>query len=174
MIAERSSYFIYMQRIEELTFQLQDINTNLETVDFIAHIKKIIPTSCLPSLQQLSLSTIVDHHFSDLYLIREKINRTIDLVLCQAPHLDPRIPEYGAAALQAERGGKHIFNSPVVLTPLRTVSTTSGKAIQNASEHLPGQETPPGKPSGTFPTFKEILPRKNFVVTEISHPEPFF
>ena len=139
MIAERSSYLVYIQRIEALTLQLQGIESDLkESANFITYINDIIPVIGLPSLQQLSLSTIIDHHLEDLLLIREKINRTIDLVLCQAPHLDPRTQAYRAAALQAERGGKHIFNSPVVLTPLRTVATTSGKAIQNASEHLPG------------------------------------
>ena len=95
MIAERSSYLVYIQRIEALTLQLQDIKSDLrESVAFISHIKDIIPVIGLPSLQQLSLSTIIDHHSGDLLLIREKIDRTVDLVLCQAPHLDPRIPEY--------------------------------------------------------------------------------
>ena len=51
MIAERSSYLVYIQRIEALTLQLQDIKTDLkETVDFIAHIKEIIPYTGLPSI----------------------------------------------------------------------------------------------------------------------------
>ena len=112
MIAERSSYLVYIQRIEALTLQLQDIKTDLkETVDFIAHIKKIIPTIGLPSLQQLSLGTIVYHHSNDLYLIREKINRTINLVLCQTPYLDPHTPSYKIHSLRAERGGRGIFDT---------------------------------------------------------------
>ena len=83
MIAERSSYLVYIQRIEALTLQLQDIKSDLrESVAFIAHIKDIIPVIGLPSLQQLSLSTVINHHSEDLLLVREKINRTIDLVLC--------------------------------------------------------------------------------------------
>jgi hypothetical protein len=83
MIAERSSYLVYIQRIEALTFQLQNIKSDLkESVDFIAHINDIIPVIGLPSLQQLSLSMVIDHHSGDLLLIMEKINRITNLVLC--------------------------------------------------------------------------------------------
>ena len=102
MIAERSNYLVYIKHIEVLILQHQDIKSDQKrTVDFITHIKDIIPVIGLPSLQQLSLNTVTDHHSEDLLLIRENINRTIDLVLCQAPPLDPRTEAYKTHSLQA-------------------------------------------------------------------------
>ena len=124
MIAESSIYLVYIQRIEALTLQLQDIKSDLkETVDLIAHISDITPDIGLPSLQQITLNIIIKHHSEDLLVIREKINRTIDLVLYQVPHLDPRIPSYCTHSLQAEIGRKQVFNTPVVLTLLKTLET---------------------------------------------------
>ena len=100
MIAERSRYLVYTQRIEALTLQLPDIKSDLKgTLDFITSIKDIIPVISLPSLQQLSLNTVIDQHSEDLLLIREKMNRTIDLVLYQVPHLDPRTLAYKTHSL---------------------------------------------------------------------------
>ena len=124
MIAESSIYLVYIQRIEALTLQLQDIKSDIkETVDVIAHIKDITPDICLPSLQQLMLNTIIRHHSEDLLVIREKINRTIDLILYQVPHLDPRTPSYCTHSLQAKIVRKQVFNTPVILTLLKTLET---------------------------------------------------
>ena len=124
MIAESSIYLVYIQRIEALTLQLQDIKSDLkETVDLIAHISDITPDVGLPSLQQITLNIIIKHHSEDVLVIREKINRTIDLVLYQVPHLDPCTPSYCTHSLQAEIGRKQVFNTPVVLTLLKTLET---------------------------------------------------
>ena len=107
---EDESYLIYIQRIEALTLQLQDIKTSLkDTISFINQVKERTPDTHFETLQQLSLSAIIDKHVADLDLTNQKVDRVIDLVLCQAPHLDPTSEEYKKHSEVAQLGSKHQF-----------------------------------------------------------------
>ena len=70
MSFENESYHIYIQRIEALTLQLQDINHSLrDTINFIDSVKDRTLNTRFKTLQQLTLSTIINKHVSDLNLI---------------------------------------------------------------------------------------------------------
>ena len=174
---ENESYHIYIQRIEALTLQLQDIKSSLkDTISFITQIKERTPNTHFQTLQQLSLSAIIDQHVQDLHLTNQKVDRVIDLVLCQAPHLDPTSEEYKKHVEVASLGGRHSFGTPVVLTKLSTYTLPcGGRRIQNPSEHLP----PSGnvKP-GNYHPYPLLNPEHLPIVSRfrviIPHPEPKF
>ena len=90
MIFEKESYNIYIQRIEALTLHLHHIKYSLrDTITFINSIKDCTPNTQFKTLQQLTLSAIIDTHVGGLNLTNQKVDRVIDLVCCQAPHVDP-------------------------------------------------------------------------------------
>jgi hypothetical protein len=73
---EQESYHIYIQRIEALTLQLQDIKYSLrDTISFINKIKERTPDTHFETLQQLTLSALIDKHVQDLALTNQKLNR---------------------------------------------------------------------------------------------------
>jgi hypothetical protein len=122
------------------------------------------------------LSAIIDKHVADLNLTNQKVDRVIDLVLCQAPHVDPTSEEYKKHTEVAQLGGKHVFGTPVVLTKLSTYTLPcGGRRIENPSEHLPptGNVAP-----GNFHPYPLLNPEHLTIVTsfkiDIPHPEPRF
>jgi hypothetical protein len=174
---EQESYHIYIQRIEALTLQLQDIKSSLkDTISFINQVKERTPNTHFQTLQQLTLSAIIDKHVADLNLTNQKVDRVIDLVLCQAPHVDPTSEEYKKHAEVAQLGGKYIFGTPVVLTKLSTYTLPcGGRRIENPSEHLP----PTGNiaPGNVHPyplLNPEHLPIVTSFKVDILHSEPKF
>ena len=71
-MAKRSSYLVYIQRIEVITLQLQYIKSDLkETIDFLAQIKDYILAETVPSVQLISLNEIIRYHTEDLIVARE-------------------------------------------------------------------------------------------------------
>ena len=84
---------------------LQGIKWNLKrTVDFISQVKDLTPEVKFPTLQQLTIDKIIQHHTQDLLETRENVDTTINLVLCQALYCDPHTPECKVHALYAEHG----------------------------------------------------------------------
>ena len=70
----------------------------------------------------MSASSKSDESASDNDLamaVALKINKTTNLVFYQAHHIEPRTSAYIIHAIQADIGGKKIFNTPVVLTCLK-------------------------------------------------------
>ena len=107
MSFEQESYAIYIQRIEVLTLQLQDIKHSIKhIISFINCINERTPNTHFKTLQQLTLSALFDKHVQDLNLTNHKIDRAISLILCQAPHVDPTTEEYKKHAEIAKLGGK--------------------------------------------------------------------
>ena len=103
MIYERASYKVYIQRIEAITLQLQDIKQDpKKAVGYTTKLKDLVPGTNVPSLQVLTITELFKNHNQYLLEIREKLNRTTDVVLCQAPHLDPRTKEYKVHSRHAE------------------------------------------------------------------------
>ena len=83
IICERASYEVYIQRIEAITLQLQDIKQDLKAaVDYTTKLKDFVPGTNVTSLQFLTLTELLKNHNQDIRVIKEKLNRTIDLVLC--------------------------------------------------------------------------------------------
>ena len=74
MMAKRSSYLVYIQRIKVITLQLQYIKSDLkETIDFLAQIKDYILAETVPSVQLISLNEIIRYHTEDLIVARENM-----------------------------------------------------------------------------------------------------
>ena len=174
---EQESYHIYIQRIEALTLQLQDIKYSLrDTISFINKIKERTPDTHFETLQQLTLSALIDKYVQDLTITDQKVDRAIDLVLCQVPHVDPTSMEYKKHAEVAQLRGKHAFRTPVILTKLSTYTLPcGGRRIENPSEYLPpsGNVAP-----GNFHPYPLLNPEHLPIVTcfevEIPHPESRF
>ena len=121
MICERASYEVYIQRIEAIILQLQDIKQDIKkTVNYITKLKDLAPGTNIPYLQELMRTELFKNHTQDLLETREKVNMTIDLVLCQAPHLDPRTEEYKVHSRHAEEEERNIFDTSVTLTCLKS------------------------------------------------------
>ena len=112
----------------------------------------------------------------DLNLTNHKVDRIINLILCQAPHVDPTTEEYKKHAEIAQLGGKYYFGTPVVLTRLSTYTLPcGGRMIENPIEHLPPtQDIVRGNFTPYLLLNPENLPIKNFFDVQISYPEPIF
>jgi hypothetical protein len=122
------------------------------------------------------LSALIDKHVQDLNLTNQKVDRAIDLVLCQAPHVDPTSEEYKLHVEVAQLGGKYAFGTPVVLTKLSTYTLPcGGRRIENLSEHLPPSgNVAPGNFHPYPLLYPEHLPIVTYFKVEIPHPEPRF
>ena len=89
MSFENESYHIYIQRIKAIYLQLQDINPIIKaTINFIDTIKDHTPITHFKTLQQLTLTHIIEQHIQDLSLTNQKVDMALDILLCQAPRID--------------------------------------------------------------------------------------
>ena len=142
-------------------------------MDYTAQIKYIAPGSTAPSLQKLSLAKLFRTYTQDLLETREKSNRTIDIVLCQAPNFDPHIEEYKLHFLHVEKGGRNIVGTGVTLTRLKSFRLESGNMVLiNASEYISSTDSTFEDPPGDM--FDWILPRNEFCLVNIPLPKPNF
>ena len=143
MIGERTSYKIYIQHIDAITLQLQDTKQDIKkAMNYIKKLKDLAPGTNIPSLQELTLTELFKNHIQDLIETREKINRTINIVLCQVPHLDMRTDEYTVHSRHTEEGGKNIFDTSVTLTLIKSCCPKSGsRVLINASDRLPSTKS---------------------------------
>ena len=139
MSFENESYHIYIQRIKAIYLQLQDINPIIKaTINFIDTIKDHTPITHFKTLQQLTLTHIIEQHIQDLSLTNQKVDMALDILLCQAPRIDHVSWEYKHHVEVSWSGSRHIFDNPVVLTHLQYVIYKDGsRGITNVSEHLP-------------------------------------
>ena len=76
--------------------------------------------------KQLAPSNIVYQHIAEINLTNHKINRTIVLLLCQAPRVNSAFKEYQEHAEPSQIGGDYVFDTPVVLSHLQIVTSLNG------------------------------------------------
>ena len=139
-------------------------------------IKDCTPNTHFKTFQQLTLSAIIDKHVGDLNITNQKADRFIDIVLCQAPHVDPITVAYQEHVKLAKLGGKYVFNTHDVLTHISTYTLINGtRKINSQNERCPaGNRTLPLELSPQAILNPEFLPIENCFDVKIPHPKPTF
>ena len=153
-----STYYVNRRRKEAILTPLQDIIeetihpqlSNINTCLYrLLHHPPVIAAPednrSPPSLQQLSVQSILEDQAVTLQEILAQTERAIDILLADTEDIDPLSTEWQCQALHTNNQGLSLIKGPTVYLPLTFYHSPDHKRIQrsipiNPSEYLPSDE----------------------------------